>query len=332
MKRILFLTTGGTIASTQSEEGLVPTVNGNQMFASLGEWTNNYAITVKDILNLDSSNLQPEEWQLMAKEIVKGYEEGFDGIVISHGTDTMAYSASALSYMLQGLPLPVVLTGSQLPLQDPLTDGVENLRTAFGMASSGIGGVFIAFNRKVILGCRATKTRTSGFDAFESINCPNLAQTSTLGLTFNQEVISQLPSHPFSLRDSLCTDVFLLKLIPGTKPELFETLRQMGYKGVVIEAFGCGGIHFHRRDLPTAIHKVIEKGMQVVVRSQCFYEPSDLTAYQVGVKLLEAGAIPAGDMTCEAAVTKLMWALANCKDTGEIRQCFQTNLVGEIHL
>jgi len=331
-KKILFLTTGGTIASEESAEGLIPAMDGNEMFAALGCWASAYSITVRDILNLDSSNVQPEEWQLMAAAIEKGCREGYDGIVVSHGTDTMAYSTSALSFMLQGLPIPVVFTGAQLPLMDPLTDGVENLRTAFAMASTGVSGVFLAFDRKVILGTRATKTRTSGFDAFESINCHNLAVTSTEGLKLNRFLLEQLPKGELTVRERLCTDVFLLKLIPGTKPELFEALWEMGYRGLVIEAFGCGGIHFERRDLPAALHKVIEKGMQVVVRSQCFYETSDLTTYQVGLKLLEAGVIPARDMTCEAAVTKLMWALGNFDTARQVRDCFAVNLAGEIGL
>lgn len=162
MKRILLLTTGGTIASRQTGHGLAPTDGPNPLLGYLSALGDSYDITVRDILQLDSSNIQPEEWQLIARSVFAAHSV-FDGIVISHGTDTMAYTASMLSFMLPGIDVPVVLTGSQLPIEHPLTDGVDNMRTAFAMAASGRRGVFLAFNRKVILGCRAVKTHTTDF-------------------------------------------------------------------------------------------------------------------------------------------------------------------------
>ena len=171
MKHILLLTTGGTIASRPTDEGLAPEMDGEDLARRIPFLTDSYTVTVRDILHLDSSNIQPEEWQLIARAV---YAErtGYDGIVVTHGTDTMAYTASVLSFMLRGIPIPVVLTGSQLPIEHPLTDALENLRIAFAMACSGAAGVFVAFDRKVILGCRAVKTRTKDFDAFESVNWP----------------------------------------------------------------------------------------------------------------------------------------------------------------
>ncbi len=145
-KRILLLTTGGTIASKHTEEGLAPGITGEELAGWLPHLSEAYNITVRDILQLDSSNIQPEEWQYIARSI---YEERgrYDGIVVTHGTDTMAYTASMLSFMLPGIEVPVVLTGSQLPIEHPLTDALENLRTAFAMAASGVRGVYIAFDR-----------------------------------------------------------------------------------------------------------------------------------------------------------------------------------------
>ena len=160
MKKLLLLTTGGTIASRPTESGLAPELGGQLLASHLTELTASYDLTVRDILHLDSSNIQPEEWQLIARHIHAACGD-FDGIIVSHGTDTMAYTASVLSFMLQGLSIPVVLTGAQLPIEHPLTDGIDNLRTAFAMAASGFPGVFLAFNRKVILGCRAVKTHTT---------------------------------------------------------------------------------------------------------------------------------------------------------------------------
>ena len=167
-KKILLLTTGGTIASVPGGQGLEPR-RSDVMERELEQLRTYYDITVRDVICLDSSNIRPEEWQLIARSIFEG-RQGFDGIVVSHGTDTMAYTASAVTFMLPDIDLPVVFTGSQLPLADMLSDGPDNLRTAFAMAASGHPGVFLAFDRKVMLGCRAVKVRASGFSAFESVN------------------------------------------------------------------------------------------------------------------------------------------------------------------
>ena len=176
-KKILLLTTGGTIASMPGGEGLEPHRSG-VMERELEQLRTYYDIAVRDIMCLDSSNIRPEEWQIIASNIFE-YREGVDGIVVSHGTDTMAYTASAVTFMLPDIDLPVVFTGSQLPLADVLSDGPDNLRTAFAMAASGNPGVFLAFDRKVMLGCRAVKVRASGFSAFESVNARYAAQVSS---------------------------------------------------------------------------------------------------------------------------------------------------------
>ena len=324
-KKILLLTTGGTIASLPGGEGLEPQRSG-VMERELDQLRTYYEISVEDVMCLDSSNIQPQQWQTIAESIFCK-RAGFDGIVVSHGTDTMAYSASAVTFMLPDIDLPVVFTGSQLPLADMLSDGPSNLRTAFAMAASGRPGIFLAFDRKIMRGCRAVKVRASGFSAFESVNARYVGKVSNQGLIF-REPAPQPKGEP-KLLTAISSDVFLLKLTPGLNPAIFDMLVNLGYKGIVIEAFGLGGIDVLSNAL-SGIRAAVEKGVSVVVTTQCLYDSSDLQVYQVGNKLLSLGVIQGRDMTSEAAMTKLMWAIGQGMDQKQIKELFSLSLAGEI--
>jgi len=325
-KHILLLTTGGTIASMPGFEGLEPR-RSQVMERELDRLRSFYDITVKDVLCLDSSNIRPEEWQQIARAIFE-LRSGYDGIVVSHGTDTMAYTASAVTFMLPNIDRTVVFTGSQLPLADILSDGPDNLRTAFAMAASGHPGIFLAFDRKVMRGCRAVKVRASGFSAFESVNARYVGTVSNQGLVIDPKTLPRTQG-PTRLLPEVSSAVFLLKLTPGLSPDIFDALVAMGYKGIVLEAFGLGGINILNRGL-SGIQKAVESGVSVVVTTQCLYDSSDLRVYQVGNKLLELGVIQGRDMTSEAAMTKLMWAIGQGMDQARIAALFTESLAGEI--
>ena len=324
--RILLMTTGGTIASRQGTEGLEPG-GPKELEQGMGILSAYYQVGLRDIFCLDSSNIRPEEWQAIACAVYEE-RENWDGIVIAHGTDTMAYTASAVTFMLPGINIPVVFTGSQLPMGNMLSDAPDNLRTAFAMAASGVPGVFVAFDRKVMLGCRAVKVRASGFSAFESINAGYVAQVTDRGLTLNPQNLPSGSSDPV-LRTEISKNVFLLKLTPGLSPEIFDALANMGYRGVVIEAFGLGGINVLNRGLQ-GIRQAVQRGISVVVTTQCLYDSANLQVYQVGNRLLDMGVIQGWDMTSEAAMTKLMWALGQGMNPDEVKNLFETNIAGEI--
>jgi len=323
--KLMLLATGGTIACTPTENGLAPTLHAQDLLDILGA-SLPCEVEARDVFQMDSSNMQPEEWSILARAIDDALK-ACDGVVVTHGTDTMAYTAAALSFMLCGVGKPVILTGSQLPLSHPLTDARLNLLRAFTAAMAGVPGVYVCFHDKVISGVRCVKTHTSSMEAFSSVNARAAGRFDVDGVQFERpQVITPLdPDLPYQLRDHIDPRVFLLKLVPGTSPDVLRFVKQAGYRGLVIEAFGLGGLHYIRRNLVRAMEELGESGIRVLVVSQCLYEKANLSVYEVGRGLMKDYILNGRDMTTEAAVCKMMWALGQEEPTRWLKH----QLVGE---
>jgi L-asparaginase len=327
MKKILLLTTGGTIASRDSARGLVPNMTGAEMLQSLPALPAICQADAIELLRLYGTNIQPEEWLQMAQHVFTALDS-YDGVVISHGTDTMAYSAAALSYMLRNLDKPVVFTGSQMTLTAANSDGPLNLYDAFRVAAEGKPGVYVVFAGKIIWGCRAVKVRTQGPEAFFSVNAPLAGTVVNTMVTWHNPL--PLPSGPRSLADYCQSRVLLLKLAPGLEPNIVEAAVILGYRGLVVEGYGVGNVTNIRRDIAAALAQAIRGGLAVALTSQCLLEASDMSIYEPGLVMKTAGAIPALDMTTEALYVKLCWALGQSTDVAEIRKIMAQNIAGEL--
>ncbi|KOA19314.1 L-asparaginase 1 [Clostridium homopropionicum DSM 5847] len=329
MKNILLLTTGGTIACVETDKGLSPRLDGQWLINKIPEIKTLCNVSVKQVLNIDSSNISSADWTLISNAIYEGIQK-YDGIVITHGTDTMAYTTSIISYVLQNLNKPVVFTGSQVPITHELSDGTKNLLDAFKVATSQLKGVCLVFNGKIIRGTRAIKIHSSNTDAFVSCN------DSYLGKIISGKVylenIEKIEKNTIEFYPNICDKVFLLKLTPGISDSIVDYIISQSYKGVVIEAFGLGGIPSKYNDLLEKLQNMTSKHkIPVIVVSQCVYDGTDLNVYNVGVKALESGLISGKDMTTEATVTKLMWALGQTSVYKEIKKIMHKNICGEIN-
>ena len=322
-KKILLISTGGTIASEKTPGGIKPSFGAGKLLELAGSVLD---IDTLDLLRVDSSNMQPEDWRTIARAAYSGLES-HDGVVISHGTHTMAYTAAALTFMMQNIPGPVVLTGAQVPAGESGSDGPRNLRDALMFAGDGAPGVFIVFHGKVIRGCRAVKTSTVLLDAFESINHPLVASIQGEKITYYQRP-HNTKKKPV-LRTDLDNSVFLLKLVPGIEPAVLDTVPRLGFRAVVIECFGAGGVPFTGRDLLAKIRSLVEGGTIVALSTQCLGGGVDLTIYDVGRKSLDAGVLSGLDMTTEALVVKLMWALGQSGDRNVVTDIMNTNYADE---
>ena len=328
MKNILMIGTGGTIASEMTPSGLTPELNSTQLLSFVPRIGEMCHVDCVQLYSLDSTNIRPAHWLGVAKAVRENYAR-YDGFVISHGTDTMAYTAAALSYLIQGSPKPIVLTGAQKPIWFDGTDSKRNLTDAFLYACRGCGGVQIVFNGKVILGTRARKTCSKSFQAFSSVNYPDLAVVQDEHLLQYMRCACY-PSPVFY--DALDDKVGLLKLIPGTPAAVLEFMLDR-FDGLVIESFGVGGLPEYEGDASyfDIIHRGIARGKLVVMTTQVPNEGSNLAVYHVGGRLKSALCLlEAYDMTTEAAVAKLMWIMGQTHDFDETERLFYRPVARDI--
>ncbi|PTL78684.1 asparaginase [Vitiosangium sp. GDMCC 1.1324] len=328
MPRILLLHTGGTLGMAGGRpSALRPAAFFKTLKSRCPELFQLADIELELFCNVDSSEMQPELWSRLASRLYHRLPD-FDGAVVTHGTDTLAYTASALSFMLPGLPKPVVMTGSQRPLGEIRSDARLNLIDAVLSALQGPPEVSICFDSHLYRGNRSRKVKVSEYDAFESPNCPLLG---TLGVdaTFAPGLRQK---GPFRLREKLEPRVFLLKVFPGLDPALpLALLPQV--RGLVLEAYGAGNYPSDAtlgRSLLPLFREARERGVPVVVVSQAHRNGVDLSLYESGAAALREGALSGGDMTPSAALVKLMQGLAYYRDREALARFIQTPTVGEM--
>lgn len=325
-KKILMLATGGTIASKRSDSGLKPLLTSEELLSFVPDVKKFCQVDTLQILNIDSTNMQPHHWLIIAEAIEKNYDH-YHGFVVCHGTDTMAYTAAALSYLIQNSSKPIVITGAQKPIDLEITDARTNLSDSLRFASCEKAyGVSIVFDGKVIAGTRGKKERTKSYNAFSSINFPYIATIQDGHIIFYLDDKHHI-TEPVHFYHELNSRVALLKLIPSMDSGVLDYLGDH-YDAIIIESFGVGGIPtYESGDFHKSVERLVKSGKTVVMTTQVTNEGSNMSVYEVGKSIKqEFGLLEAYDMTLEATVTKLMWILGQTKDAETIRKMFCTTV------
>ena len=332
-KNILLIYTGGTIGMVRTEAGYAPRAGYLKSYlesipAMQADEMPHWELLELDPL-LDSSNMTVLDWNRIGGIIQEHYHR-FDGFVVLHGTDTMAYTASALSFSLENLDKPVILTGSQIPLFEVRNDGLDNLLTAIMIAAEGkVHEVALCFSDKLLRGNRSIKLNATGLYAFSSPNYPALADIGTT-IQYNEMIPAPVRRGDFRVQELKKIPIGIIKVFPGIQFELFEEIMSESLKGIVLEAFGAGNIPGTADAILPIVRKARENGTVLVICSQCLKGSVSLGTYETSAALKEAGAVCAYDMTTEAAVAKLYYLFSHGYDADTVKRMMEENLVGEM--
>jgi len=339
MKKIYVAYTGGTIGSVPTENGFAPAPRGEftKMIGKLASVRSPdfpaYDIHEYETL-IDSSNATPDTWRTVAEDIAARYDD-YDGFVVLHGTDTMAQTASALTFMLQDLGKPVILTGSQIPLAQPGNDAQRNFENALSIANrDDVHGVAVCFGNKLMRGSRVVKMHASAMEAFDTPNYPHLASIDGKDITLNLAAIGDKPKLPFQYMAPSRTDndIIVLKIFPGITADFMSRVLTPLPQGVVLEGYGTGNVPDNVPGLLEAFQKAAAQGTVIVAVSQCPGGRVDLGQYATGSALARAGVVSGHDMTTAAAFTKLHHLFGRGFAPDQIRTLAQKNLCGELTL
>lgn len=319
MKKILFIATGGTIACSETHDGLAPDTDSSALLACLPELRGQCSIDEVQLFQLDSTNMTPREWTALAVEIQRGYTD-YDGFVVSHGTDTLAYGAAAVSCLIQGADKPIIMTGSQLPMQSESTDAKRNLQDAFAAACSELTGVAIVFGGRIIDGRCAKKVHTRDFDAFRSIGRPDLGSVENGIVTLIAEQDSGGAPIFFNRMN---TAVATVKLIPALDPDILDFAVQK-CRVLIIEGFGTGGFpDYGNKEYERKVEELVLSGVIVIMTTQVSEGGCDMSLYEVGRQAAKKyRIIEARRMTTEMTAMKAMWALAYSYSTEDFEELF----------
>ncbi len=333
-KRVCILYTGGTIGMKPTSRGYAPEAGYlGRVMASMPDFSSpempEYVIREYSPL-LDSSNMGPKHWLAIARDIADTYHD-FDGFVVIHGTDTMAYTASALPFMLEGLAKPVVITGSQIPLCRVRSDGRENLVTALMVvAGTPIPEVCLCFGNRLLRGCRSTKVDAAGFQAFDSPNYPDLGHIGVTIRPHPELILQARPVNGLTVHPLSDARVGALRLFPGISAELVANVLRSPLQGLVLETYGMGNGPSNDTDLMGVLAEASDRGVVIVNCTQCLRGTVDQGGYEAGSALARAGVVSGADMTAEAALTKMIYLFSLGLAPEDIRTRMPMNLRGEL--